>query len=358
MHTSNGRIVLRDLGDLGQFRDLVVVDQRPTAESPARDDATPGDRGSSLATVLQVPVAPVAPDEVAALAATLEAALAELRAVTEADAQARQQAAAARTNLRRLEDAATRLDEVVARAAEAEREAVRMSERALAPEDRGRAAYIANTAHMLAATAQARAAAARDQATALADRPEVARLLDEEREAAAATEREAEEHRREEQFQEALAQMHALVAEGKENEARRMLGVLAKAHPNSPEPASLTITLDRRAQAVKTGTADQALRQARRVARRAPDAVLALLGPLDLDGVPDGLAWQVYGCWLAACRRVAPPGARHYSPRFGRGAVLIPADDGRLAVLAAIGLPEWAPSRRFSPSALRGARPL
>lgn len=358
MTTTNGRIILRDLADLGQYHNIIVPDSPPTSGLLQTDENIPEAPRFPPDSLLPVPVAPVATDDIAALTAALEGALAELRAVADADAQARQQAAAARTTLRRLEEVAAQLDEVATRAAEAERQAVQMSEHALVPEDRERAARIAGTAHTLVATARARATAARDEMMSLASRTDVARLLDEEREAAAAAERQAQEHRREQRLQDALARARALVAEGKENEARRMLGSLGKDHPNNPEIASLIVTVDRRARAVKTGAADQALRQARLRARRAPDEALALLGPLDLDGVPDDLARRVYGCWLDACRRRAPAGARHYSPRFGQGAVLIPTGDGQLEVLAAIGLPEWTPGRRFSQTALRGARPL
>jgi hypothetical protein len=209
------------------------------------------------------------------------------------------------------------------------------------------------------------AASARDRLTAtgaeleeLSTRPHVRRLLEEERRAAEAAEREAEERRAAERLRRGLADARALLAEGKENEARRLLGVLGKEHPNSPELASFTDTLDRRARAVKVTEAERALREARRLARRAPADAVARLGALDLDGVPEPLAREVYGCWLAACRRLAGAAAQHYSSRFGHGAVLRPAEDGRLEVVAAIGLPDWTMGRRFARTALRSARPL
>lgn len=358
MTRTNGHIVLHDLADLGRFLDVVVA-PLPAADADLRppDDGSrpPGPPARSL---LPVPIAPVSPNDLATLGAALAGVLADLGAVAEADAQARRQAGAALAVSRRLTDAAIRLEAVISRADEAAHRAEALAEGALSPADRDGAARVAATARTLVATARARLAAAHDQADALAARPDVSRLLDEERRQAAAAERDAEERRRRGQLEEGLGQVQRLLAKDNENEARRLLGVLAKEHPNSPETASLIATLDRRAQAVKTGAAEQALRQARRLARRAPAEAAALLGPLDLDGVPDDLARQVYGCWLAACRRLAPAGVRHYSPRFGQGAVLVPGADGRLEVIAAIGLPDWQPGRRFSPSALRGARPL
>ena len=83
-----------------------------------------------------------------------------------------------------------------------------------------------------------------------------------------------------------------------------------------------------------------------------------MLEPLDLTGVPEPLARQVYGCWLQACRRLGLDQAVHYAPAFGRGAVLVPTTDDRLEVVSAIGLPRWPAGRCLSRAALKGARPL
>ena len=74
--------------------------------------------------------------------------------------------------------------------------------------------------------------------------------------------------------------------------------------------------------------------------------------------MPQPLVRQVYGCWLQSCRRLKLDRAVHYSPALGRGAVLVPADDGRLEVVSAIGLGRWKAGCRFSAAALKGARPL
>jgi len=74
--------------------------------------------------------------------------------------------------------------------------------------------------------------------------------------------------------------------------------------------------------------------------------------------MPEPLVRQAYGCWLQACRRLKLEGAIHYSPSFGKGAILVPADDGQLEVVSAIGLRRWKPGCRFSSAALKGARPL
>jgi hypothetical protein len=122
--------------------------------------------------------------------------------------------------------------------------------------------------------------------------------------------------------------------------------------------ASYLENVSRRAWAVKTVEVEAALREARRVHRREPRQALAILEAFDLADIPEQLVRQVYGCWLQACRRMKLEGAVHYSPALGKGAVLVPADDGRLEVRAAIGLPRWQAGRRFSDAALKGARPL
>ncbi len=105
-------------------------------------------------------------------------------------------------------------------------------------------------------------------------------------------------------------------------------------------------------------TARAALREARRVHRRAPVAALDLLEPLALEGLPDDLARHLYGLWLTVCRRLGLLAAIHVRAGRGRGAVLMPAPDGDWEVVSAIGLRRWPRGRRLPPRSLSGARPL
>jgi len=340
----NGRIVLKSLADLGQFADLIA--------SPAVRDDPPA-----------VAVVPASTDSLAgadleALAAALGTAAEELRAIAEADARAREEAASAVATFRRLEELVARLDALITGAEMTATRADGLVANALDEGCRKRAEQVKTVATTLAGSARHRLEATRAHAEVLRERRDVRQVLAEEARMAEAAAREAEERQRQDALRCGLVQVEALITEGNENEARRLLGRLAKEHPNSPEPASYVATLERRAQAVKCDATEHALRQARPLVRRAPDEALALLHPLDLDGLPDPLVRQVYGCWLAACRRLSLSGAHLYSPRFGRGAVLVPADDGRLAVVTAIGLPDWTHGRRFAAAALRGARAL
>ena len=136
------------------------------------------------------------------------------------------------------------------------------------------------------------------------------------------------------------------------------MGSLVRENPNMPGLASSYDTIARRAHAVKTLKVEATLAEARRIQRREPNRAAEILGSLDLTRMPSVLVRDVYGCWLHACRRLGLVDAVHYSPGSGRGAVLVPDGDGRLKVVASIGLSGWTPGRSFSAKALKGARPL
>ena len=129
---------------------------------------------------------------------------------------------------------------------------------------------------------------------------------------------------------------------------------LRRAGPR-PVPGTGAEAAARRERERAAGTA---LREARRLHRRDPAAAIARLEPLAPGELPPALGRHLYGCWLAACRRLGLLAAVHYRAAPLRGAVLIPAPDGRWEVVSALGLRRWTRGRRFAPQALRGARPL
>ena len=96
---------------------------------------------------------------------------------------------------------------------------------------------------------------------------------------------------------------------------------------------------------------ERALAEARRIQRREPARAAEILGALDLARMPSAVVRAVYGCWLHTCRRLGLTDAVHYSPGSGRGAILVPDGEGRLKVVAAIGLSGWTPGRSFSAKA-------
>ena len=86
---------------------------------------------------------------------------------------------------------------------------------------------------------------------------------------------------------------------------------------------------------------------ARREDRREPAAAVGRFEELDVDGLPQPLAAQVFGEWARACARlcrergIADP--RRLVPRAGRGAILAPRGEGYV-VVSALGMgSNWRP---------------
>lgn len=336
------RIVIKNLEELGRFSDLFV----------------PADEAEEVRALVSVVTEPAVEADLDALAEAASRAAQELRQLAEADAAARREAEEALAHYRRLQSSAVRLERVAVEAQALADRAANLAEQAFEPNCREKAKEIARAVAAVMTTARSRLAAVATEAAALSVRDDVARLLSEERAREEAARREAEERQRETRLREGVARAEALANEQKFDEALRLLGSLRKIDPNSPVLTSSIEKVRRQQWAVKTGEVEQALRQARRIYRREPHEALTILGPLDLNDMPEPLVRQVYGCWLQACRRLKLEGAVHYSPSFGRGAVLVPADDGQLKVVSAIGLRRWRPGWRFSSAALQGARPL
>lgn len=336
------RIVIKSLEGLGRFSDLFV----------------PADEAQEVRALVPVVTEPTTEGDLETLAETASRAALELRQLAEADAAARQEAEEALARYRRLQSDAARLKRVAVEAKTLADRAANLAKQAFDPNCREKAGEIAAAVAAVAGTARHRLAALSAELAAFSVREDVARLLAEERERQKAAQREVEERRREAQLREGIERAEALARDQKFDEARRLLGSLAKEDPSRPELTSSIETIRRQRWAVKTGEVEQALREARRVYRREPREALTILGPLDLNDMPEPLVRQVYGCWLQACRRLKLNGTVHYSPTFGKGAILVPADDGRLEVAAAIGLRRWKPGDRFSAAALKGARPL
>jgi hypothetical protein len=335
------QITLTSLEELAQFADVIVSDETASTER---------------ALVPQPPM-PAAMLDLDSLVETIRRSAEELQELSEADAQARKQAEEALAKYRRLNGQAEQLQRVAREAQTVAYRAVAFAAEAFSPECEDGASRVAEAATIVAHEANGRLESVVAEADGLAVRDDVARLFNEEREREEAAKREAEERDRQAQLTGAIAEAEALARAGNFDEALRRLGCLAKEHPNSPDLASCIDKVRRHEWAVKTTMAEQALRNARRN-RRDPESAIAALEPLDLTSVPDALARQVYGCWLKACSRLGHDGAVHYAAAFCKGAILVPNGDAHLEVVSAIGLTRWNKGRRFSPTALKGARPL
>ncbi len=336
------RIVIKNLEELGRFSDLFVC----------------ADEAQEVRALVAVVTEPTTEGDLETLAEAAGRAALELRQLAEADAAARQEAEEALAQYRRLQSNAARLERVAVEAEVLADRAANLAEQAFNPNCRKKAGEIATSVAAVATMARHRLSALAVELASVSVRQDVALLLEEERAREEAARREDEERQREARLREGVARAEALATDQRFDEALRLLGALAKHHPNSPDLASCIENIRRRAWAVKTGEVEKALREARRIYRREPRQALDLLGPLDLSEVPEPLVRQVYGCWLQACRRLKLDSSVHYSPAFGRGAVLVPADGGRLEVVSAISLRRWKPGCRFSSAALKGARPL
>jgi hypothetical protein len=336
------RIVIKSLEELGRFSDLFV----------------PADEVQEVRALVPIVTEPTTEADIEALAEAASRAALELRQLAEADAAAREEAEEALARYRRLQSSGARLERVAIEAEALADRAASLAQQAFDPNCRKKAGEIATAVAAVAGTARHGLAVLTTELAVLSVREDVTRLLSEERAREEEALREAEQRRREARLRAGITEAETLARDQKFDEALRLLGSLRKTDPSSPAVTSSIETIRWRQWAVKTGEVEKALREARRVYRKDPRQALSLLGPLEMSEMPEPLVRQVYGCWLQACRRLKLEGAIHYSPMFGRGAVLVPADGGRLEVVSAIGLRRWKPGDRFSAAGLKGARPL
>jgi hypothetical protein len=323
-------LVLTSLSELATVRDL-FADDGPVPETRA----------------LVPVISATGPEELESLAATAHQALDQLQQLLAADGERRREAEQDLARWRRLSDEAVRVRRICSEMRDAARRSGELAEHAFDPADRERAGSVAATTGRLANQAEAHAAVLEREAAVLAEREDIARLLVE-----------AKVQAEEETMRETLTLAGSYLDGGRYIEARRLLVSVEQTISSVPDLELTFETLRRREQAVKLRTAETALREARRLHRRDPAQAIRLIEPLELEQLPEELARPLYGCWLAAWRRSGVLAAIHYRAGFGRGAVLIPTEDGRWEVVSALGLRRWEPGRRFAARSLRGARAL
>jgi len=325
-------IVLTELSDLARYRDEFANDM-PAIEAVPQTLAVPPDAD---------------PD---ALIQAISRAARALQRLADTDDSARREAEDVLATYRRLQAEADSLRKLVTEARAVCTGAARLGDNAFLAESRAESERLAVSAAAVETIAAKRLEALTAQLAELEQRPDLARLLAEERLL-------EEARQREERALTAIERAEELASGQKLNEALRLLGSAVKLNPNMPSLASSYDTIARRAHAVKTLEVERALAEARRIQRREPVRAAEILGALDLVRMPSVLVRDVYGCWLHVCRRLGLTEAVHYSPGSGRGAILVPDGDGRLKVVASIGLRGWTSGRSFSAKALKGARPL
>lgn len=333
----NQQIVIHSLEELGQFADLISPEAEPTPPITEEVEMT---------------------TDLAALAAAASRAAAQLQELVERDAVARREAELVLTQHHRLQEEIAQLERIMGETQSARSKAEELSISGFDSACRHTAVEVGTVVKAVASTAEATLGRLRDEAATLAQREDVARLISEAEVRAGEKRRQEEARQQAEKLRGRVAEAEALLRDGNENEAEELLGHLVSDQPNEPSVASRIDNLRRRLWGVKTIKVEEALREARRLHRREPRQALDRLEPLELTGMPEGLVRQVYGCWLDACRRLKLDNAVHYSPAFGKGAVLTPEGDERLEVVSAIGLQRWQAGAHFSSSGLRGVRPL
>lgn len=323
-------LVLTSLSELADVRDLFSDDGRV----PERRALVPV-------------ISATGPEEIASLAATAQQALDQLKELLAADSERRLEAERDLARWQRLSDEAVRVRRICSEMRDAAQRSAELAEHAFDPAARERAGIVAATTGRLANQAEAHTSVLERQADVLAHGEDIARLL-----------AEAEAQAEEERMREVLALAGTYLDGGRYEETRRLLTSVEKNISGVPGLEQTFATLRRREQVVKIRTAETALREARRLHRRDPVQAIGLIEPLDLEAVPEELARHLYGCWLAACRRLGLLSAIHYRAGFGRGAVLVPTVDGCWEVVSALGLRRWEQGRRFAAGSLRGAHAL
>ncbi len=343
-------IVLKSFAELAEVLNL---DDLPEGPVPGVADST------APPAELQTAV----PD-LASLLAQLEEAGATLAAIGRRDQETRASA------LRDLEQ----YDSLVARQREAEGALKRARQVRLEAESLAAAAFAdeAQAAAMRTAGLAARAEEAamtlaercRQDAKRLASQLDLERLLAERRRREEAEKAKAAEAERARRLSGALARASVALEAGRFEEAKDLLGVAGNEFPGSPEVNSLKQIIAQRELGVKLSVAEEVLWAARREFRRDPAATVARLEALDVDGLPDDIARQLFGEWARACSRLCRERETveplRYAPDPGRGAVIArESPGGSYIVVSALGMgPSWKPGSVVGERQVRRARPL
>ena len=300
----------------------------------------------------------------AGLLADLERASAALAAAARHDREVR---AMALRDLERYDVAvaAQREAELVRdRAHQMRRDAEALLESAYGDEARAEAGRVLALAADVETAAERLAAERRDEAERLVERLDLQKALAERRREEEAEMARAAEAERARRLSAALAEARGALDAGLFEEARALLGPLGKEFPYNADVASLTTIMARLELNVKIDAAEDALWAARRDHRNDPAAAVARLERLDVTGLPEPLARQVFGEWARAChRRCQREGIAdtlRYAPRLGCGAVLVrERPDQPYVVLSAIGMDGMCrPGSAATERQVRWARPL
>jgi len=317
----------------------------------------------SVDRVLPEPAA-IPPSHLAALLEELQRAGATLTAIARRDEEARAEA------FRDLE----RHDALLARLREAERardqakqvrrEAEALGKQAFSDEARKEATRIVSI------TVQAEVAATdavvywQEEVERLAAQLDLERLLAERCRREEVDKAKAAEAERARRLAGALARARSALEAGRFEEAKGLLGAVTSENPCNPEITTLKTIIAQRELTVRVDAVEEALWEARRLYRHDSAAAVAHLEALNLDGLPEPVARQVFGEWARACSRLCQERGitepLRYAPDLGRGAVITrESPDGPYIVVTALGMgPDWQTGSTVGERQVRRARPL
>ncbi len=344
--------VLKSLAELGDFFDL----PEPMPEV-AEDNVGAKPLDASEAFTLPVP-------ELAELLAQLEVAGATLATVARQDQETR---AVALRDLERYDAAVgaqAEADDALRKATVLREQAEAFAATAFAEEARAAARNVVSLASR-AEEAATRLVTERDREVArLAAQLDLGKLLAERRREEEIERTRAAEAERARRLSDGLAQARSALESSRLEEAKALLGPLAKDNPDSADVTSLSEIIARRELTVKVNAAENAIRAARREYRHDPVAAVARLAALEIDGLPDALARQVFGEWARACSRICRDrmliDPLRYAPDPGCGAILAREREGApYTVVSALGMEAlWQPGSAVPERLLQRARPL
>jgi hypothetical protein len=299
--------------------------------------------------------------QLASLSSSLELAARE-------DARAREQATIEMARYQTLAAEQREAERALNEAREVRMAAELLSSQAFTEEARAQAARnaaVARAAELACAELFAERTRAADE---LASRPYLARVIADQRrreQEQAEAARRAEEERMA-RLAQGLAAARAELAEGNLDEARRLLAPLTRDFPTDDQVQSVLDTVRWQAQQLVVATAQAALHDARRALRESVhERAIGRLADVQMHGLPDDLARQVFGVWSNACYQFVQQHGwlepLRYSIVTSRGAVLAkPTTEAPHQVLSALGMArDWFAGKVITDSAvLDAARPL
>src|SRR5919202_3898157 len=338
---SNGTITLKAFAELAEHLDLDSLPPGPPdpdetdtsdGESSTGDNASTNRISTSDSSTPTAPapvVQPTAPQNLAGLIARLASVTSSLETAAREDARAREQAS---LELARYETLAADRRETERPRAEARQvrtTAELLSSQAFTEEARAQAAQHAAVARAAELACAELLAERRRAADELASRPHLARVIADrrrrEQEQAEAARRAEEE--RAARLEDGIAAARKALTAGRLDEARQLLAPLTRDFPSNDRVQSVLDIVRWQAQQLVVGPAQEALREARgRVLRDDPEWAMGRLAGIQMNGLPEDLARQVFGVWSNGCCYLVQQRGWHeprrYSPATSRGVVL------------------------------------